>query len=189
MRGGRPFQTRVVVRVPPHRLVDAAGWARLWTEAGADGLALEADPGDALATALLGALRRHSSLPLEVQAPDTATPSPEWGPALAACEVDWLLPSHAPDDATAEAWAESGPPWAWPLLAGPAPEWISRLHARGSVIPGDWGDGPDGAERSLSPDPEGPPPAFGDSAADTLILPEKRLEGLDPAAVLASLRP
>ena len=121
MNGARPFEPRVMVVAPGHRLADAAGWARSWAEAGADGLVLEADPGDPLAVDLLTAMRRHTTLPVEVQVPATASPTPEWGPALAGCEVDCLLPAKPPDNATAEALAEVALPWAWPLAAGPVP--------------------------------------------------------------------
>lgn len=188
MNGGRPFEPRVVILAPGHRLADAADWARLWSEAGADGLALEADPGDPLAADLLRGVRRHTPLPLEVQVPATALPRPQWGPALAACEADCLLPAWPPDDATAKALAAVALPWAWPLGAGPAPAWVPRLHARGPMAPGDWRDGPEAAERCLTPDPEETPPAFEDCGADTLILSERWLEATDPAAALADLR-
>jgi len=188
MSGCRPFQSRVVVIAPPHRLMDAAGWARFWTEAGADGLALEADPNNPLTVDMLSALRRHTPLPLEVQVPATANASPEWGPALTACEVDCLLPARPPDDATAKALAAAAVSWAWPLAAGPAPAWVPRLHARGAMAPLSWGDGSRAAERSLAPDPGAAPPAFRDCGADTLVLAERWLEGTDPATALAELR-
>lgn len=188
MSAGRPFEPRVVVLASPRSLTDGAGWARRWTEAGADGLALEADPGDPLAADWLAALRRETPLPLEVPTPVAAVPRPEWAEVLADCEVDWLLPAMPPDEATAGALAEVAMPWAWPLAGGNAPAEASRLHARGTMAPVDWSSYPEGAERSLGPDPGKGAPLFGDCGADTLILSDSLLEGIDPAAALAGLR-
>lgn len=167
---------------------DPADWAREMTEAGADGLALRADPGDPVAVDLLAALREVSPLPIEVQPPEALPVAPAWASGLAAAGADWLLPGRIPSEEAERALAQAGIAWAWPVSAGPAPAGTRRLHARGTAGPGVWDRGPAGAERSLAPEPEGELPDLADSGADTLILPGAALMAADPAASLAERR-
>lgn len=189
MTASRPFVPRIVVLAPAAALGDLAGWARCWTEAGADALGLAGNPGDPVVAGLIAAVRTASPLPLEVVAPPAAEPRPEWAEPLAKAEVDWLLPGRPAAPATAEALAAAGVAWAWPMAAGPAPADSRRLHARGPAEARAWDHGPSGAERSLAGGAEGGP-GPGAEAADTLVLPGERLTpSPDPAAELAGWRP
>ena len=187
MSAPRPFVRRVVVLAPAAALGDLGGWARRWTEAGADALALAADPGDPAAQGLLLALRRATPLPLEAVTPAGVEPAAEWAGPLAAAEVDCLLPARPPGPEADAALARAGVAWGWPLAAGPAPARAVRVHAEGAGR-GTWQGAPAGAERSLIPADGEPPSVLGDSGADTLMLPAAALAQDEPAAGLAGWR-
>jgi len=185
--GARPFVPRLVVQAPREALAELTTWGRQWSEAGADGLALEGAPADPAVLGLVAGLRAASALPLEVIPPPGTRLGPDTAEALARAGADWVLPAQAPEGATAAALEAAGVGWAWPLEAGTPPAACRRVHAAGGAGPGDWPAGPATAERSLVP-PPGAVVGFGQSGADTLILPGAELAGADPAAALAEWR-